>query len=103
VKCLVTPPNNIMASNGYYKICPKCFRKYGRHFTWCIDCTPRAKRNKDGSYGYSAYRTKYGTINSRDRVDLHFCCSKKLPLDKRLAICDKCRTRFKCFTEAEDN
>lgn len=90
-------------SNGYYKICPQCFRKYGRHFTWCIDCTPRAKPDKDGRYPIGTHKTKYGTIFWKDIVRLNFCCSKKLPLDERLAICDKCRSRFKCFTESEDN
>ena len=92
-----------MASNGYYKICPKCFRKYGRHFTWCLDCTPRATPGKDGRYPSDSYKTRYGTIRSRDRVFLHFCCSKQLPLDKRLLICDKCKAKFRCFTQEDDD
>lgn len=92
-----------MASTGYYKICPKCFRKYGRHFEWCLICTPRAKLDDNGAYPLGTYKSKYGVTRYYDRVGLNFCCSKKLPLDKRIPICDKCRARFKCYTQNEDN
>lgn len=97
------PPNNKMASTGYYKICPKCFRKYGRHFTWCIDCTPRAKPDLKGVFPYATANTRYGKVEWHKKVRLNFCCSKKLSLDKRIPICDKCRARFKCYTQSEDN
>ena len=89
-----------MGSTGYYKICPKCGRKYGRHFVWCLDCTPRAKLDKDGSFPRDTYKTRYGRILYKDRVLLYFCCSKKLPLDIRM--CDKCRAKFKCYTQSDD-
>lgn len=89
-------------STGYYKICPKCFRKYGRHFDWCLDCTPRAEPEADGRFPSHAYKSRYGTTEWYKRVHLYFCCSKKLPLEMRLPICDKCRAKFKCFTQNED-
>ena len=90
-----------MASTGYYRICPKCGRKYGRHFSWCIDCSPRAKRDSDGAWPSRTHRTRYGLFLYGDKVHLHFCCSKKLPLEIRK--CDTCRAKFKCYTQSEDN
>ena len=94
-------PKNM--STGYFRICPKCFRKYGRHFTWCIDCTPRAEPDKNGLFKSGwAYKTRHGIYDWQKIVRLRFCCSKELDLDKRLALCAKCRARIKCFTQNED-
>ena len=90
-------------SYGYYKICPKCYRKYGRHYRWCVDCTPKARPDKNGVYPRPTYDTIFGKVLAGTQVSLHFCCSKKLDLEKRLAICDNCRSRYKCFTENEDH
>ena len=90
-------------SFGYYLICPKCWRKYGRHFRWCIDCTPKVKPDKYGKYPNGTYYHRgYGWIG-RYKQYLNHCCSKALPLENRLKICEKCKSRFKCFTEGNDD
>jgi len=89
-------------STGYYRICPKCFRKYGRHFEWCVDCTPRAKLDKDGRFPRNTRNTRYGNVTMGTEIWLNFCNSKKLPLDKRMEICDKCKAKFKCYTQSDD-
>jgi hypothetical protein len=85
-------------STGYYKVCTKCGRRYGRHFQICIDCTPRAKPNNTGLYN-EAYRTKYGIFYWGKRVNLNFCSSKDIPIELKLKLCDTCRVKYKCYTE----
>jgi hypothetical protein len=88
-------------STGYYRICLKCGRKYGRHFSKCIDCSSRATPNDKGVYD-NAYRDKYGIWKWGGRFQTHFCNSKQIPLDKHLEMCDKCKAKFKCYTQNDD-
>jgi hypothetical protein len=87
-------------STGYYRICPKCGRKYGRHFVWCLDCTPRAKPDSKGVFSYNTYRTRRGIVEWDKLVKLHFCCSKEVPIEMRK--CDTCKAKFKCYTQNDD-
>jgi hypothetical protein len=85
-------------STGYYKVCTKCGRRYGRHFSFCLDCTPKAKPDSKGVYT-NAWHTKYGIIAWDKRIYLHFCSSKDIPIEMKLKLCDTCRVKYKCYTE----